>query len=262
MTSTWMQIPFILLYCACKLPSLSLWDETRLVKKTSRQWLRICQNFMKTSLGTTTSQPCGCRHHFTLEMKDATWDGQSTHFLVIFPIAASFEVLSVRRSYLLSRLRDLHLPQLQRAGCSYVLSLSASPQASASLPQKDLCCLSEVESRKLNLLTSLCAFWLTAPKYKNLDLSIFVFKDHTQVFIWRFSGILKWGTSYIKMSAMEPSHSEVERERNKMNRGVPGIQEILTSHYLDYPTYNFPIFGIIDFWRYWLKLLHAPLTSI
>lgn len=37
-----------------------------------------------------------------------------------------------------------------------------------------------------------CAFWLTAPKYKNLDLSIFVFKDHTQVFIWRFSGILKW----------------------------------------------------------------------
>lgn len=106
MTSTWMQIPFILLYCACKLSSLSLWDETRLMKKTSRQWLGICQNFMKTSLGTTTSQPCGCQLSISpLETKDATWDGQSTHFLVIFPIAASFEVLSVRRSHLLSRLR-------------------------------------------------------------------------------------------------------------------------------------------------------------
>lgn len=45
---------------------------------------------------------------------------------------------------------------------------------------------------RINLHISFCAFWLTAPKHKNLDLSIFVFKDHTQVFIYRLSGILKW----------------------------------------------------------------------
>ena len=132
MTNTWMQIPFILPYCACKLSSLSLWDETRLMKKTSGQWKGICQNFMKTSLGTTTSQPCGCQLSLSpLEMKNATCDGQSIHFLVIFPIVASSEVLSVRRSHLLSRLR---IYTCLSYGGQDALTFSASQHVPRHLP--------------------------------------------------------------------------------------------------------------------------------
>lgn len=183
MTSTWMQIPFILPYCACKLSSLSLWDETRLMKKTSMEWTGICQNFMKTSLGTTTSWPCGCRLSLSpLETKDATCDGQSIHFLVIFPIVASSEVLSVRRSHLLSRLR---IYTCLSYGGQDALTFSASQHLPRHLPpflRRTFPAFLRL-SPELSLLTSPSSFWLTAPKYKNLDLSIFVFKDHTQVFI-------------------------------------------------------------------------------
>lgn len=55
-------------------------------------------------------------------------------------------------------------------------------------------------------------------------------------------------TSYIKTSGPEPPTVKLkEREAQNEWASSQDPKKFLTSHYLDYPTYNFPIFGIIDF---------------
>lgn len=106
MTSTWMQIPSSFFTVHAQVPSLSLWDETRLVKKTER----VAEDLPELHEGIlgTHHLPALWVPAFHFTSRDEGWPpgmDRAPIFWSSFLLQHLLRSLSVRKKLLLSRLR-------------------------------------------------------------------------------------------------------------------------------------------------------------